>query len=180
MGAIKINLENSLESKIDHNIEILEVILDILEITKYSCAKILVRNCMMSFTQFSQRGLLPDVDTFEHKPGVLALNLDRIRFMGTTQTDNLVANDIKGARISEEITKIAREKELPIGHETDGGHHIKVTTHEIKPEKSPEILLEALAEYAKTKFEPNLAKLAMKAAAKVHVMTLTVKSDKAR
>lgn len=114
--------------------------------------------------EFSQKGLLPDINTVWHEPHWLAKDIHRINFIGTNGTSGLDADDTQGIKIAQEIAKAAKSQGINVVSGTELGSHI---TSEGPYEHAPRMHLLALDAYAEEKGHPELAKLARKAAMEV-------------
>lgn len=135
--------------------------------------------------KFSEKGLLPDINTEFHEPEHIINNPDRIMFIGTKSksvVDGIEVNgDVQGARITKAIVAAANSEGISITHGTKGGDHIKVPFHEkTNPMRSAIKLLKALEKYAGAQDNKACADLAKKSAADIEFMALTAKSDKPR
>jgi hypothetical protein len=117
-------------------------------------------------------GLLAGIDPYEEntKSFVSAphnqIAIRRIEIRGIN-AGGLVSSDTVGASVAEALAQAAKNENLRVDHVTNFGHAIEVSDDIQEGEKTPEILLNALAAYARSQGKETSAQLASGAAARM-------------
>jgi hypothetical protein len=126
--------------------------------------------------KFAEGGLLPGIDATKLDKSYLtpkhhSIAAERIDLLGENmELGGDIRNDLRGSRIAQEIADAARAKKIPVVHNTDGSQNIRVSDHIKEREKSPELLLSALAAYADSKGKTELGTVAREASERMKTL----------
>jgi len=111
-------------------------------------------------------------DSLHQQPNLLiSVQCEALDFVGNGAKSKPPSSDVIGGSATDAIVRAAQRDNIPVVHETFGGHHITISPHVKQPRKFPELALKALQSYAKSEGKEGSAQAAGEAAKRVAELT---------